>query len=99
MYEPTQSYANESVQNVIAFFCCLVFLHFPFLLFSSISFFILPVLQCFFYQHPCPMPTSCAHCPIPYSSSPLTTPQNLAAPDVITCHHYSDLLQSRCLTY
>lgn len=87
MYEPTWNYANESVQNVVAFFHYLVFLHFPLSFFSSISFFILPFLQCFFFRHLCLVSTSYANRPIPYSSSPLTTAQNLSTPDIITPHH------------
>jgi hypothetical protein len=84
MYGPTWNYANESVQNVVAFFHCLVFLLFLFLLFSSISFFHSPM---FLFLHPCLVSTSYANRQIPYSSFPLTTPQNVPTPDIITSHY------------
>ena len=56
------------------FFPLSCFLTLYIFIFSSISFFILPVLQCFFLWRPCLGSASCANCPIPYSSSPLTTP-------------------------
>jgi hypothetical protein len=84
MYGPTWNYANESVQNV-AFFRCLVFLLFSF--FSSISFFHSPIFPMFLFRHPCLVSTSYVNRPIPYSSYPLTTPQNEPTPDIITSHH------------
>lgn len=54
---------------------------FPFYFSLPFLFSILPVLQCFFCWHPCLV------CPLPYSSFPFTTPQNLAAVDIITSYH------------
>jgi hypothetical protein len=41
----------------------------------------------FLFSAPLPHVYFIYNCPISYSSSPLTTPQNLAAPDIITSHH------------
>jgi hypothetical protein len=84
---PQEIMPMKVFKMLLLFFHCLVFLHFPFLFSSSISFFILPFLQCFFFQHPCLVSTSYADRPIPYFSSPLTTPQNLSTLDIITSHH------------
>jgi len=86
VYKPTRSYANESVQNIIAFFYT-----FPFYFSLPFLFSILPVLQCFFFWYPCLV------CPLPYSSFPLTTPQNLAAPDIITSYHSLLLCSTKLL--